>query len=266
LKSIFSLKRKGGDTTFKRKYLTILVLVVCLTTTLFLGITTSGSQTKKTSTIEYDPWADTNDDGVIDMKDIYYLIQRFMTKGEPINKTALLLYLNSTVNELNATVEIMERRAQRGLLVQLPYASTNPINEPHVDAILHSLDIDQYTPGDQQSVFVYPPSTTITITGVFQRYNPEGHPPAVIMQAFFIYSWTPSWPPPGGYYYPLYDGIPGYYPGVKRSFSFNLTVPSEPGVYYLYFCKGAEYNMQDAVNQYTQPLWLPYAVITVGIA
>jgi len=37
----------------------------------------------------YDPWSDTNDDGVIDMKDIYAEIRAFMAKGTPITKAAI---------------------------------------------------------------------------------------------------------------------------------------------------------------------------------
>jgi len=37
----------------------------------------------------YDPWLDTNDDGVIDMKDIYAEIRAFMAKGTPITKAAI---------------------------------------------------------------------------------------------------------------------------------------------------------------------------------
>jgi hypothetical protein len=39
----------------------------------------SGSQT----TVQYDPWADMNDDGKIDMKDIIYEIRLFGTTGDP---------------------------------------------------------------------------------------------------------------------------------------------------------------------------------------
>lgn len=42
------------------------------------------------SGLPYDPWMDINDDGQIDMKDIGNVAARFMTTGEPINKTALI--------------------------------------------------------------------------------------------------------------------------------------------------------------------------------
>jgi len=62
----------------------------------------SGSQS---SPLPYDPWADINDDGKIDIKDIAYVAARFGAIGTPINKTALLLYLNKTVRELQAKID-----------------------------------------------------------------------------------------------------------------------------------------------------------------
>jgi len=67
---------------------------------------------------DYDPWADINDDGKIDMRDVYVVARKFGTTGTPINKTALLLELlrrielleanmtemKTTIIELNATI------------------------------------------------------------------------------------------------------------------------------------------------------------------
>jgi hypothetical protein len=88
-------------------------------------------------------------------------------------------------------------------------------------------------------------------------------------QAFFIFSWTPTWPPTTGYYQPLYDGQPGAYLGVTQSFSFNITVPHAGpskvcGVYYLYFRTTLQYNVEDAVSLYTKPIIQPVVVITAG--
>ena len=60
----------------------------------------TGSQT----THEYDPWADMNDDGMIRIDDVYYVASKFGTTGTPINKTQLLLGLNTTVSELQSKV------------------------------------------------------------------------------------------------------------------------------------------------------------------
>jgi hypothetical protein len=55
----------------------------------------------------YDPWLDYNDDGKIDVGDLYPLGQAYGTSGEPMNKTALLLDLLSRVEALeNEVVEL----------------------------------------------------------------------------------------------------------------------------------------------------------------
>lgn len=88
----------------KIKPLTLLnvVLAICLVTSLlFAGGIILGSK-------EYDPWHDINDDGVVDMADISILIDEFMTSGPPINKTALLLELQSRVDAINASLLDLE--------------------------------------------------------------------------------------------------------------------------------------------------------------
>lgn len=54
--------------------------------------------------LPYDPWMDINDDGKIDMHDIGNVAARFMTTGEAINKTALLLELQAKIDALNTTI------------------------------------------------------------------------------------------------------------------------------------------------------------------
>ncbi len=61
------------------------------------------SQDGTTSSNEYDPWIDTNDDGIIDIFDIAELALAFGAEGEPINKTALLLEILDRLNSLEAT-------------------------------------------------------------------------------------------------------------------------------------------------------------------
>lgn len=141
------------------------------------------------------------------------------------------------------------------------YSSLTTDGVPYVsDNILISVDLEQSTPGNQQSIVVRAGST-IKVTGTFTVYVTSA---GDILQAFFIFSWTPTWPPPNGFYQVLYDGAPGLYPGITQSFSFNLAVPAQIGVYYLYYC-GTEYsNMQQAIASYTAALSLPYAVITAG--
>lgn len=240
---------------FSSSALLSIVLAVALVTLVFLiGIRASTGRTgdnvrsgySTAAEREYDPWTDINDDGKIDIIDIATVARLFGTTGTPINKTALLQNLATEM-------------AKSGLLLPLPFGATHWDGTTDTNTILLSLDLNQAEPGNQQSVFVYK-GATITITGEFQNMDFPG----TISQVFFIYSWTPSWPPPQGYYHELYNGAPGPYPGVRRSFSFSLTVPNKGGVYYLYLASGAHYSMEDAVNQYAQSLWVPYAVIVVS--
>jgi hypothetical protein len=58
----------------------------------------------------YDPWRDFNDDGIIDVNDLYLLAIVYGTTGEAINKTALLLELQDKVNSLDASLLALEAR------------------------------------------------------------------------------------------------------------------------------------------------------------
>lgn len=237
-----------------------LVLVTMLCASTFLTTTANKGE------FDYDPWYDLNDDGVLDIADVVLITARYRKTGTPLNKTELLLDLLDRMDSLNFSLIDLQSRmeldiSQSGMLLHLPYGATHsPLSAFTVDFnnILHWMDLDKDTLGNQTVVFV-PEGATINVTGKFQTWE-HG---ATIDQDFFIYSWTPSWPPPSGYYYPLYNGVPYGYPGVTIRFSFDLTVPSTPGVYYLYYCSGADYSMEDAVSRYTEPLWVPYAVITV---
>lgn len=83
-----------------KRYVIAAILASCLTITLFLAIPTRSIPTVG----EYDPWADINDDGKINMYDIGYTARLFGTSGEAINKTDLLLQLLDRLDQLNTTV------------------------------------------------------------------------------------------------------------------------------------------------------------------
>jgi len=84
-----------------RKDLIFAILAtVCLTSILFLTVPIRSTPAAG----EYDPWIDTNDDGIINYQDLYNLASRFGTSGTPINKTNLLLELQDRINSLNASV------------------------------------------------------------------------------------------------------------------------------------------------------------------
>jgi hypothetical protein len=80
----------------KKRHIIYCFLVFCLTATLLVGVTSSA---------DYDPWCDINDDGLIDIVDLVNLAIRFGGEGTPINKTALLLKVNATFTQLLAEID-----------------------------------------------------------------------------------------------------------------------------------------------------------------
>lgn len=79
-------------------------IAFCLIVTLFLAMPTLSSP----QSFEYDPWLDANDDGKINIIDVSYVAKLFGTSGTPINKTDMLLELQSRVQDLEAQVEALE--------------------------------------------------------------------------------------------------------------------------------------------------------------
>jgi hypothetical protein len=65
---------------FGRKGLAVGVVLGFLLAGLVFAVLPVGSQTGER---QYDPWADVNDDGIINMKDTVYTILLFNTKGDP---------------------------------------------------------------------------------------------------------------------------------------------------------------------------------------
>jgi hypothetical protein len=240
----------------KGKKIRIAILAtLCLTLALLVPMETRSQSGEP----EYDMWADINDDGIVDIFDLVRVALAFGGEGLPpgFNKTQTLVDLDGMMRG---------DLFRAGLLVPLPSGATHwgpdgKYTSAPSAIILHSLDLDQGQAGNQQTIMAWKGST-ITVTGEYQCWNPPG----ITLQAFFICSWTPSWPPPNStYYYAVYDGSPGPYPGTgKTQFGFDITVPNQPGTYYLYYCLGAEYSMPNAVQKYATPLWAPYAIIHVS--
>ena len=92
----------------KRRHVLVLALAFCLTLTLFIAISTG-----------YDPWVDLDDDGVIGPDDFSIFAGQYGTSGTPINKTALLL-------ELQSRVEALETRIPKKGYVSVHPAAFNP--------------------------------------------------------------------------------------------------------------------------------------------
>ena len=88
------------------------------------------------------------------------------------------------------------------------------------------------------------PGETLTFSVSYQIW--QGNNPHEIDQLMFIPSWTPSWPPPSGYYYGIYSHVPTSSPGDSGSQSFSLTAPSTSGTYYLWFVFDANYGYDQA--------------------
>jgi S1-C subfamily serine protease len=88
-----------------RKDLIVVVLATfCLTTMLFIILPSRSSPSPN----EYNPWVDVNDDGIINIVDITEVARLFGTTGTSINKTALLLELQSQIQNLEAKVQALE--------------------------------------------------------------------------------------------------------------------------------------------------------------
>lgn len=92
-----------------KKDLIIAVLATfCLTSILFTAIPIRSAPGPG----EYDPWIDTNDDGIINYEDLFNLASRYGTLGTPINKTDLLLQLQAEIDSLNATLISLADRVE----------------------------------------------------------------------------------------------------------------------------------------------------------
>lgn len=75
----------------KKDLMIVVFATFCLAATLFATMPSRSLP----SAVEYDPWADIDDSGRIDMFDIGYVARRFSMVGEPMNKTAFVLELET---------------------------------------------------------------------------------------------------------------------------------------------------------------------------
>jgi len=116
----------------RRDVLVAVLITFCITSALF-AVKPIGSQT----TFQYDPWADLNDDGIIDIFDLVNLANKYGTTGDPVNKTALLYNVNATLTELLSRIDqlnmsltelksIIEARMPKKGYAFIPAAAFNP--------------------------------------------------------------------------------------------------------------------------------------------
>jgi len=90
----------------KKDLMVAILATFCLTAILLTAIPIRSAPTPG----EYDPWIDTNDDGILNYEDLFNLASRYGTFGAPINKTDLLLQLQSKIDSLNASFLDLEAR------------------------------------------------------------------------------------------------------------------------------------------------------------
>ncbi len=82
--SIVFSGRRGGDKMIMKKHVLVSVLVAfCLTFVLF------GISPTRSASNPYDPWLDTNDDGVINMRDIGAECSAFGATGDPTKNVTI---------------------------------------------------------------------------------------------------------------------------------------------------------------------------------
>jgi hypothetical protein len=77
-------EERGGENLIKKELIVAVLLTFCLSAVLF-QILPIGSQ----GAGDYDPWADINDDGNIDMYDIGYTARAFGTSGNPTKNVTI---------------------------------------------------------------------------------------------------------------------------------------------------------------------------------
>ncbi|MEM1554724.1 MAG: prenyltransferase/squalene oxidase repeat-containing protein [Thermoproteota archaeon] len=157
---------------------------------------------------------------------------------------------------LPAHIKIIVRSSEGNEVLKLPAGAWYP-----GDLSPHTILLDINVAGQGQ-VAIVTPGQTISVSYTMQIFaNPST--PGEIRQAFFGYSWASSWPPLDAHT-EIYNGMPGPYPGVTKTDTFNIKVPTQPGSYNIWLLGGSEYNMHDAVVAHKNPpTVLPHAKIIV---
>ncbi len=103
-----------------KKMIAAVLATFCLTSVLFSVIPIRSPTTDN----EYDPWIDTNDDGIINYQDLGNMANKFGTLGTPINKTDLLLELQNNLQNLNDTLVELQSAMETLLPHNETYSTT----------------------------------------------------------------------------------------------------------------------------------------------
>ena len=104
----------------------ILLSTILLASMFLVGITIS--EFPPDPEHEYSPWADLNDDGIINIFDVVWMAGRYGKMGMAVNKTELLHNVSDTLKDLALRVESLENRMSllEGFSINSTY-STIPI-------------------------------------------------------------------------------------------------------------------------------------------
>jgi hypothetical protein len=125
--------KEGGVIVITRRNLVIAVLTTfCCTAALFMILPIQSSPGNG-----YDPWLDINDDGTLNIIDLATIARAYGTTGEPINKTALLL-------ELQSRVEALEERTPKFYsVIQLRNINTTSADWEDMDGVSVTISLNQ---------------------------------------------------------------------------------------------------------------------------
>ncbi len=96
----------------------------------------------------YDPWIDTNDDGIINYQDLYNLAAIYGTSGAPINKTDLLLELEARIASLEGRADALEapgsvttERIADGAVITVKLADGSVTSAKILDGTIMAVDL-----------------------------------------------------------------------------------------------------------------------------
>ena len=95
--------------------LSVCILSIILSSLFLVSVTAQTSP--------YDPWADLDDDGDIDIFDIVDIAGRYGTTGKPFNKTTALLEIQANIAIINA---IIVARIPQSEIISIPAAAFVP--------------------------------------------------------------------------------------------------------------------------------------------
>ena len=95
----------------RKDFVIAILATLCLSATLFIALPTKSSPSPSP---EYDPWADINDDGTINMYDIAYTAQRYGTSGDPTKNVNVTNWEVDCYHRYSIEIAVDKERASVG--------------------------------------------------------------------------------------------------------------------------------------------------------